>query len=187
MAKKVLPFEIETGFRLKNFNALNKVAKRLKELGATFIQEGLECSFIYVTNKGGIKLRLRSHGDNVWFCLKGPRIPNKRYKIRRESASVPLDIKDMDTMRSICLALGFKELYFEKERQHWVFGDMFVELDIIPSSRGLQYRVEIEGTKTDIRKTAKLLNLDWKHATLASFTEIANGKKKKKRAVKVKK
>jgi len=162
--------EVEVKFYVKNFN---KIRPQLKKLGARLIWKGIEENYFFDTpkddlRKKGQRLRIKklpNHSDTL--TLKGPSPKSeRRHKVRDERE---IAISSSQVARGIIQNLGFIEvLRYKKYREHWKLGNVSLELDKLKN----KYFAEIEGSKKDIDRVAKLLNLDWAQSTTKTYITI---------------
>jgi len=127
--------EIETKLKV---DSLQQVAKKLKELGAKFLEQQLQTDYYFDdTNKTLIRtdrcLRLRRQltGENekVFLTYKGAKEKNE-FKKRLE---IETEVTDGDSTAKLLSALGYeKALTFEKKRRLWRLGECEIALDELP-------------------------------------------------------
>jgi adenylate cyclase class 2 len=103
----------------------------------------------------GQVLRLRQlDGGHSILTFKGRATYREGIKIREETE---LHLNDRDGMLGILNSIGFSvSLEYQKARESWELDGAVVALDTLEFGRF----VEIEGTKDQILRTAKLLGLD---------------------------
>ena len=138
---------IEIEAKLK-VDSLEKVAGKLTELGAEFIEEQLQRDSYFEDADCSMKktdrcLRLRRQvsgkSEKVFLTYKGAK--EKDYFKKRQE--IELEVANIASAEKLLLALGYeKSLVFEKKRQVWRFGKCEVALDELPL---LGSFVEIEG------------------------------------------
>jgi predicted adenylyl cyclase CyaB len=137
--------EIEAKLKV---DSLQKIERRLSELGASFIAEQLQLDYHFDdTNATFAKtdrcLRLRCQkdgkGERFFLTYKGAK-EKSSFKKRQE---IEIEVKAPDQARKLLSALGYEEvLVIEKTRQLWQLDDCEVALDRLPL---LGDFVEIEG------------------------------------------
>ena len=142
--------EIEAKLKV---DSLEKVAEKLAQLGAEFLEEQLQkdCYFDYADaalakSDRGLRLRRTLVGKDERFFLtyKGARKKSK-FKKRQE---IEFEVRDGDSAEKMLRALGYEKiLTFEKKRRIWRFGHCVVALDQLPL---LGNFVEIEGADDKI-------------------------------------
>lgn len=162
--------ELETKLRVDSHEP---VRRKLRDLGAEFVREGVETNWIFdrpdgSLRSGGVGLRVRSvaveRGDeaSATLTVKGP--AQRAAVKRREELETVVD--SADTAVAMLEMLGFAcVLRYEKRRESWRFKGCHVELDT-PPHVGLF--VEIEGPdETTITRVQKAIGL-------GSLTHIRN-------------
>ncbi len=162
--------EIEVKFIVKD---LKPAARILKKLRAVRAWKGTEESYYFdlpghVLRNRGIVLRLRRwKGDSDTLTCKIEPARNAGKISAREELQTTLG--DHAAMRAILGALGYRESFrYQKNREHWKLGKTAIELDAL----GKRKFVEIEGTKKEIERLARLLKLDWERSTVRSYVDI---------------
>ena len=172
--------EIEVKFRVQK---LGGYREKLKKLQAQLEWMGKEKNIYFERNdayleQGGKVLRVREwpgHSASITSKSSAPKTSGRRYDERREEQT---DIADFASMCRILEMIGFdKVLVYEKKREHWKLGKVSIELDRL---HGRSY-VEIEGTKKQIDKIARLLGLDWEDRESRSYYRIARERQRKSR------
>lgn len=178
-----MPVEIEAKLKV---DSLEKVERKLTEVGAEFGQEQMHLDSYFDDEKGTFKksdrcLRLRWQlvGKNERFFLtyKGAKEKDE-FKKRPE---VEIKIEDGDSAEKLLLLLGYnKVLVFEKKRRIWHLGQCEVALDELPL---LGSFVEIEGHDdgkiADVQKSLGLSKLEVILESYASLMRKKLGKKEK--------
>ncbi|MHC4155859.1 MAG: class IV adenylate cyclase [Planctomycetota bacterium] len=153
--------EIEAKLKVES---LNRPAKRLEELGATFVAEQIQIDYYFddaerTLTKSDRCLRLRrvtgGRADRTFLTYKGPK---ERHELKKRE-EIEIEVGDRDSMEKLLSALGYKEvLTFEKKRRIWQVGECEVGLDELAL---LGSFVEIEGPDADkITKVQESLGLE---------------------------
>lgn len=162
--------EIEVKFAVED---LKPAARMLKKLGAVRVWRGTEESSYFdlpgrALRNRGIVLRLRRwKGDSDTLTCKIEPARNTEKISAREELQTTLG--DRTAMRAILETLGYRESFrYRKNREHWKLGKTAIELDTL----GKKKFVEIEGTKREIERLARLLKLDWERSTVRSYVDI---------------
>ncbi len=159
--------EIELKFRVKDFAPIRK---KLKSLGAKLVWKGREKNWffdtkdrIFLKNDSGLRLKV---SDRARLNLKEGKHIERGVKIAYENEA---EVDNPVVIRYILEKLGCK-IYFQysKHREHWNLWNGHVELDTV---RGMKF-VEVEASHKNIRKIARLLNLDFARTTTKSYTQI---------------
>ena len=137
--------EIEAKFKI---DSPDKIAKRLDELGAEFLEEQLQTDLYFddadkTLTKTDRCLRLRrqlvGQTERIFVTYKGAR-QKSEFKKRQE---IEVEITDADSMENLLSALAYgKILVFEKRRRIWRVDQCSIALDELPL---LGDFVEIEG------------------------------------------
>jgi len=178
--------EIEAKLKVES---LERIAEKLAELGAEFLEEQLQKDTYFddadVTLKNSDKaLRLRrqvtGQTEKVFLTYKGAR-EKDRFKKRQE---IEIEIADADSTEKLLSALGYERvLVFEKKRRIWQFDQCKVALDELPL---LGYFVEIEGPDdekiADIQRDlglGDLTHIAESYASLVAKKQIVNSKLEK--------
>lgn len=163
--------EIEAKFEVGD---LDEIRKRLEKLGGKLEWGGMEKNLYFDYPDGRLKensaiLRVREwrgHSSSVTFKGGVGSSDKDGIKIRKELQT------DVDSAR--ILVRIFRELglvvrrAYKKRREHWRLKKVYVELDTL---KGRKF-VEIEGDKSEIKKIAEKLGLDWKDITTESYIDI---------------
>ncbi len=166
--------ETEIKIPVKSFEA---VRERLKKIGAKRVWHGMEHNIFFDTKrrkleKRGAQLRVRrwrGHSDRITYKT----IPARRERSYKEMNEVEIIVNNAREAVRIFRGLGFTEYFrYRKRREHWVLGRTAVELDAV---RGKRF-VEIEGTKANIGRIAKLLRLDLTKGTTKGYLAIVREK-----------
>ena len=138
---------------------------RLVELGARLVEErGLEVNLVFDDEAGGLAqsgrlLRLRNGHD---LTVKLP-VNDARFKVRDE---IKIEIASGDVERAL-RGLGYEVVFrYEKFREGWDVGGMFVTLDELPFIGAV---VEIEGDRERIDSTARALGLGALSTSTANY------------------
>lgn len=116
----------------------------------------------------GLVLRVRQvdGGGPSILTLKGPSEYREGMKIREETE---LQVTDRDAMVGILNGIGFSvSIEYGKTRESWELGGAAVELDTLEFGRF----VEIEGTKEQIQRAARLLGLDMEKAERRGYPSM---------------
>ncbi|MBI2627016.1 MAG: class IV adenylate cyclase [Parcubacteria group bacterium] len=166
--------ETEVKFRVKDWKEFKRIAKKLRELNAILLWQGREINCYFDTARRELKdnsmvLRVRNwKGKESTITLKideNKKRPRK-FKIREE---LQIKVDNINIAKRILENLGFKQwLKYSKNRSHWSLGKIKVEVDHL----GKKFFIEIEGSKKDIEKTAKLLGLSWTQSTTKSYIDL---------------
>ena len=168
--------ETEVKFFVKNFNTIRP---KLKKMGGRLIWKGTEESWFFDTHKNTLKRKgqmlrikkLANHGFTLTF-KNAAKKNDKKYKSREEKE---VTINNSETARNIFKNIGFKEVFkYTKLREHWDLGKAHIELDKLKN----KYIVEIESSKKEIGRIAKLLGLDWAKSTTETYIRILKESKK---------
>ena len=161
--------EIETKFKIDSPLLLKK---RLKKLGAKFISKKFEKDTYYFfpgDRRSSNTARLRSFGKKGIFTVKGPTIKDKsrKLKIREEFQTKVSDVKVFAAMLDrIGFVPGLKK---EKIRETYKLKKAFIVIDKLPF---MGFYVEIEASKNEIKKIAKLLEFSMKKAIPNTYMEL---------------
>ena len=158
--------EIEAKFYVQD---LNRIKKRLEELGAHLVQERVLESNIRFDLPGarlradGRVLRLRRDTD-VRLTYKSAS-ENREGVLSREE--IEFVVEDFEKAKRFLEALGYQKLvYYEKYRTTYELNDTLIMLDELPYGNF----IEIEGQNHDtIRAVAHQLNLNWEAAIGTSY------------------
>lgn len=162
------PVEIEVKFHIGDVESLRRV---IEALGAEDLGEVFETNIRYedagdtlVRNRS--LLRLRQDNAAILTYKSDAEDPDPQYKVRRE---LEVTVSDFNVMHQILIALGFhREQVYEKRRRTYKLGDAVLCLDAMPFGDFL----EIEGSKTEIRRLADGLNLAWESRILTNYLSI---------------
>jgi adenylate cyclase class 2 len=137
-----------------------RLRRALRQLGGAHVITVEEINTLFDTvgselRQSGQVLRLRwLDEEHTLLTFKGPATYREGMKIRSETE---LRVSDRAAMIGILKGLGFSEsLEYRKTRESWDLDGVEVTLDTLEFGRF----VEIEGTKTQIRRAAQLLSLD---------------------------
>ena len=155
--------EIEAKLKI---DSLDKIAKKLDELGAEFLEEQLQTDLYFddadkTLTKTDRCLRLRrqlvGRSERIFVTYKGAR-QKSEFKKRQE---IELEVTDADSMEELLSALAYEKiLVFEKRRRIWRVGQCSVALDELPL---LGDFVEIEGPDdkriADVQRSLGLTDL----------------------------
>jgi len=167
--------EIEAKLKV---GSLQKVRRKLDELGAEFLAEQLQTDYHFDDASSGLTktdrcLRLRRQivggSESFFLTYKGPK-EKSNFKKRQE---IEIEIKDAASARKLLAALGYeKVLVVEKRRSVWRLGDCQIALDRLPL---LGEFVEIEGPDDEkIADAQKSLGLaDLPHITESYASLVA--------------
>lgn len=130
-----------------------KIAAKLNELGAEFLEEQLQKDCFFDDEKATLKrtdrcLRLRQEligeKERIFLTYKGAK-EKDNFKKRKE---IEIEVENTDSTEKLLSAIGFeKVLVFEKRRRLWRLGQCEVALDKLPL---LGDFVEIEGPDDQI-------------------------------------
>jgi len=162
------PLEIEVKFYLPEPAMMRN---QILALGAESKGRFFEINFRYEDEeKNLIKkkslLRLRNDTKTTLTFKSEPTEKKEDFKILHE---LEVEVNDFQTMSSILEALGFhKEQVYEKWRETLVLGNTIFCIDTMPFGNFL----EIEGSGPEIKKSAQLLNLQWKNRILLNYLSI---------------
>lgn len=178
-----MALEVETKFKL---DSPDKIRKALKKLGAKFISKTKEKDAYYKNPKAKNQketIRLRTTGKDAIFAIKLPVGEDKKgkYKIREE---LEIDVKNSKLFDIMIKNVGFK-LDFRKEkfRETYKWKDAVIAIDKLPF---LGYYLEVEASKSVIKKITKLLNLDMNKASSLTYMDIFEKYKKLNKKPKLK-
>lgn len=178
-----MPAEIEAKLKI---DSPDKIAKKLGELGAEFLEEQLQIDNYFddadaTFRKSDRCLRLRrllvGKSERFFLTYKGAKEKNE-FKKRQE---VEIEVEDGNSAERLLLLLGYnKALMFEKKRRIWRFGECEVVLDKLPLLGGF---VEIEGPDeekiADVQMElglADLPHITESYASLVAKKQIVNSK-----------
>lgn len=141
--------EIETKLKV---DSLEKVERKLAELGAEFLEEQLQTDYYFddenkalVSTDRCLRLRRQCVGDveQCFLTYKGPK-EKTQPKTRRE---IEVRVMDAEATGMLLSGLGYKQtLKFQKKRRLWKLNRCLVALDWLPL---LGSFVEIEGTDAE--------------------------------------
>ena len=155
----------------------------LRQLGGAHIITVEEINTLFDTAGGELKrrghvLRLRRlDEEHMILTFKGPAAYQEGMKVRSETE---LHVSDRDAMIGILRGLGFTEsLEYRKTRETWQLNGVEVTLDTLDFGRF----AEIEGTKTQIRRTAQLLSLDMARTEPRGYPGMMRAHRTRERAV----
>jgi len=161
--------EIETKFKIDSPLLLRR---RLKKLGAKFVSKKLEKDTYYSIPekpRASNTVRLRFLGKKGIFTVKGSPIKDKsrKFKIREEFQT---EIADVKMFAGILERIGFvPSLKKEKIRETYKLKKTFVVIDKLPF---MGFYVEIEASKKEIKKIAKLLGFSMEKAIPNTYMEL---------------
>lgn len=175
---------IEIEAKLK-VDSLEKIAKKLAEVGAEFLQEQLQKDYYFDDAKAGLTktdrcLRLRQQfadgQEKLLLTYKGAK-EKDNFKKRKE---LEVEVKDIDSTAKLLSALGYEQsLVVEKKRRIWQLGSCRVCLDELPL---LGSFVEIEGPEgqkiADVQRSLGLA--DSTHITESYASLMAERKREHK-------
>ena len=153
--------EIEAKFKV---DSLEEVEKKLKDLGAEFLEEQFQSDDHYddenatLTNSDRcLRLRKQVAGEytRYFITFKGAK-EQSNFKKRQE---IEIEIADADSTEKLLTALGYdKTLSVEKKRRLWQFHGCEIALDNLQL---LGDFVEIEGPDDEIiAEVQKILGLE---------------------------
>jgi adenylate cyclase, class 2 len=151
-----MAIETEKKYRLDK-PAMVAMADKLRELGATFVNERFERNFMYrngIPDETNAVLRIRKIGESTFLTYK-ERIKNdSEFKTKIEHETL---VSDAEEMEFIVAKLGYKlVVVYEKHRKTFHLGECEVVLDELPFG---QY-MEIEGEPEEILKVEKMLGAE---------------------------
>jgi len=164
-----MPNEIETKFKVESPGLIRK---RLKKIGAKFVSKKLEKDTYYCNPTGScsyVTIRLRELGKNGVFTIKGPSQKDKsnKYKIREE---LQAEISDVKAFSDILKHIGFMPRFQkEKIRETYKLKNSLIAIDKLPF---IGFYAEIEASKVNIKKIAKLLGFDMEKAIPDTYMEL---------------
>lgn len=160
--------EIEVKFYLSDIHAMRR---RMVKLGADFKGRTFETNIRFEdVEKSLFKhkslLRLRK-AEKITLTFKSkPPFDDSQFKILRE---IEVEISDFDNMKQILESLGFhEEQRYEKCRETFLVNGTNFCLDTMPYGDFL----EIEGQKTDIKRLAATIGLNWHKRILLNYLTI---------------
>lgn len=162
--------EIEVKFHLAH---AEDVRRRILSLGAKSSDRVFESNYRFDTPhldlvRRSALLRLRRDARCTLTYKTSLKAPDSEFKARRE---LEVEVSDFDTTRRIIEALGFKRTQiYEKYRQSFMVGNSTMCIDNMPYGDFL----EIEGSRTDIRRLAQQLAMDWPRRILTNYVAIHN-------------
>jgi adenylate cyclase class 2 len=167
-ARSMPPIEIEVKFLL-----LQKSALRQRLLDLNLHHEGpvFETNIRFEDAENSLVrnhrlLRLRTADRNTLTFKSPPEQQDVEFKILQE---LEVEIGDPEAMARILEFLGFRKAQvYEKYRETFFFENAICCLDRMPYGDFL----EIEGSRTAIRKVSKLLDLDWNRRIVRNYLEI---------------
>jgi len=169
--------EIEAKLKV---DSLQKVEKKLMQLGAKFVAEQLQ-SDIHFDNSNAtltntdrcLRLRRQVVGESTGYFLtyKGAK-EKSNYKKRQE---IEIEFVDADSMRKLLSALGYEQkLCVEKKRRLWRLGECEVALDQLQE---LGSFVEIEGPDDEkIAGVQRVLGLSDLPHIIQSYADLIEEK-----------
>jgi len=158
--------EIEVKFKIET---PQEIIKKLRQLGAQFQGKAFEKTIRFDTENDSLAkqdkfLRLRSGFKNV-ITFKA-KVANDKFKEREE---IETEVKDQEKMRQILERLGFTKLrVMEKYRQKWNLGGVEIVIDKLPMGTF----IEIEGSESEIKKTAEKLELDFQESLTNTYWDL---------------
>ena len=162
--------EIEVKFHLPQ---VEMVRQRILSLGAQSTGRVFESNYRYDTPEQALKrqealLRLRQDSRCTFTYKAALKPTEKEFKARRE---LEVEVSDFDTMHRMIEALGFRKVQvYEKYRESFGVGDSTLCIDTMPFGDFL----EIEGSRSAIRKLAQQLGMEWPQRILANYIGIHN-------------
>lgn len=168
--------EIEIKFKIANPDSIRK---KLKKAGAKFFGETFEKTIRFDTKnkqleKHGKFLRVRSGFKNTITFKRKLSKTDKKFKEREE---IEFEISDPKGMEIILEKMGFsKKLIMEKYREKWQWGSAEVVIDKLPFGNF----IEVEGSKKEIQKTIKALNLRFIDSLTATYWDLWEDYRKEK-------
>lgn len=157
---------------------MHSIHRRLMKLGADVKGRIFETNIRFenaakslIQNKS--LLRLRKAGKTTLTFKSKPPFDDHQFKILTE---IEVEVSDFGIMKQILKSLGFhEEQLYEKWRETFVLNGTHFCLDTMPYGDFL----EIEGQKTDIKKLASQIGLDWHKRILLNYLAIFDILKKK--------
>jgi len=158
--------EIEVKFEVKNPDFIRK---KLKKAGTKFLGKAFERTIRFDTKdkkleKEGKFLRVRTGFKNVITFKR--KIRSKKFREREE---IEFEISNPKEMEIILESLGFlRKRVMEKYREKWLFKNAEIVIDKLPMGN----YIEIEGTKNEILKTARILNLNFKESIADTYWDL---------------
>ncbi|MFH1479147.1 MAG: class IV adenylate cyclase [Candidatus Omnitrophota bacterium] len=167
-----MPKEIETKFKITSPREIRTLLKKIK---ARFTIKQLEKDIYYkvpgaLSRINSIRLRKISKKDGL-FTIKSltKDNPGGIFKVLDEKE---MPISEVERFKNILKALGF-EIAFRKEkrREIYSYSSTKITLDKLPF---IGWYLEIEGSKNNIKKLAKLLCLDMNSAIPGTYMSIFN-------------
>lgn len=165
---------------LKFFN-INKeeIIKKLKELGANIVYEGIIESLTFENDKlSGVcskkdYLRLRKCNNKSFLTYKSPCDCNN--ECCREETEIIVD--SFEKTKKILENIGLKGFTDKRYRTHYELREIHFEID---TYEGLEPFLEIEAqTQEELERACKLLDLDISQGKCGLFAEIFPEKFKK--------
>jgi Adenylate cyclase, class 2 (thermophilic) len=165
-----MPLEIEIKYLDVDHEALRR---RLKELGARFLNRGFESNVVYDTQERSLKaastlLRLREKNSRFTLTLKraAEGAVSATAKVYEECET---EIVSAPGLRGILAGLGYAPaLRYEKLREKWELLGCEVCLDTLPFG----CFAEIEGDEDGIAACAEALLLPREKASTATYHEL---------------
>jgi len=175
--------EIEAKLKI---DSPDKIAKKLDELGAEFLEEQLQTDLYFddadkTLTKTDRCLRLRrqlvGQSEKIFLTYKDAR-QKSEFKKRQE---IEVEITDADSMENLLSALAYEKiLVFEKRRRIWQLDQCSIALDELPL---LGDFVEIEGPDGEkiagVQRNLGLSDLPHikeSYASLVAKKQIVNSK-----------
>jgi adenylate cyclase, class 2 len=162
------PLEIEVKFHL---NHPDGVRRRLIGMGAAAADPVFETNTCYENSTHSLQrsdclLRLRQDRTCRLTYKCPPAKSNTEFKIYHE---LEVTVSDGRDMAAILGAIGFQAVQtYEKWRESFLVDEARVCIDTMPYGCFL----EIEGTQTVIRNTAKNLGLNWEERIVTNYLSI---------------
>jgi len=168
--------EIELKFKI---DKPDLIRKKLKKERAKFLGKTFERTFKFDTKNNDLKeqgkfLRIRTGFKSTITFKRKIKPKDKDFKEREE---IELEISDPEKMKKILENLGFtKKWIMEKYREKYELGSAEIVIDKLPKMGNF---IEIEGSKTAIHKTAKILGLNLKDGITSTYWGLWENYRKK--------
>jgi adenylate cyclase, class 2 len=162
------PLEIEVKFLLQD---ATEIRRRLLSIGAESKGRVFESNIRFENGQStlydnGCLLRLRKDTVATLTFKSLPPEADSQFKVHRE---LEVEVSDFEMTRRILTALGFHEKQvYEKWRETLLIGTTVFCLDAMPYGNFL----EIEGDRSDIRKYADRLGLEWNDRIIENYLGI---------------
>jgi len=151
---------------------INQIRNRIVQIGAVFRQRSFEKNIRFEDSQNRLIKKqslLRLRKDNkITLTFKSPpsHKEDRQFKVLKE---LEVQVSNFKIMNSILESIGFhKEQIYEKWREIFLLNNTEICLDNMPYGNF----VEIEGHRDEIRKTARLIGLNWQERILLNYLSI---------------